>query len=143
MVVGYRKQKKTTMCFYAFFILRTYKKVFAGDIKSTMSGPIGPMWFDPAPQGYPWERLMVPINITDQKVRLYPESHTNKLYQNYKNTNISTKNNYCIYGTPQSYGRFPICSGIVLPNCLEISSVHNMYVYISIIIYKPICTAVV
>jgi tetratricopeptide (TPR) repeat protein len=29
-----------------------------------MAGPVGPMWFDPAPPGYPWSMLMVPVNIT-------------------------------------------------------------------------------
>lgn len=35
-----------------------------------MSGPIGPMWFDPAPPGYPWPVLVVPVNITSLEVSL-------------------------------------------------------------------------
>ena len=33
-----------------------------------MAGPVGPMWFDPAPPGYPWSMLMVPVNITTKAV---------------------------------------------------------------------------
>ena len=33
-----------------------------------MAGPVGPMWFDLAPPGYPWSMLMVPVNITTKGV---------------------------------------------------------------------------
>ncbi|CAI8033054.1 hypothetical protein GBAR_LOCUS18641 [Geodia barretti] len=35
-----------------------------------MAGPVGPMWFDPAPPGYPWSMLMVPVNITTKGAEL-------------------------------------------------------------------------
>ena len=31
-----------------------------------MSGSLGPMWFEPAPSGYPWSVLAVPVDITKQ-----------------------------------------------------------------------------